>query len=47
MLVFRHANVVYLCLVCINEFCMTFSLLMLVDDARATIWKCNTTEPVS
>ena len=37
--VFRHADVVFLCLVCILWqfsllFCMTCSLLMLVEDAR-------------
>ena len=39
---FRHANVICLCLVCtvhpvavlIAAFCMTCSLLMLVEDAR-------------
>ena len=33
---FRHADVVCLCLVCIlnADFCMTCSLLMLVGDAR-------------
>ena len=37
---FRHADVVCLCLVCIlwqvlnAAFCMTFRLLMLVEDAR-------------
>ena len=32
--VFRHADVVCLCLVCILwQFCMTCSLLMLVEDA--------------
>ena len=31
---FRHADVVCLCLVCILwQFCMTCSLLMLVEDA--------------
>ena len=32
--VFRHADVVCLCLVCILwQFCMTCSLLMLIEDA--------------
>ena len=29
------------------SFCMTCSLLMLVEDARSTIWKRHTPEPVS
>ena len=29
------------------EFCITCSLLMLVEDAKATIWKRHTPEPDS
>ena len=50
--VFRHADVVCLCLVypeaVLNPvFCMTCSLLMLVKVQEATIWKRHTPELVS
>ena len=51
--VFRHADVVCLCLVCIllavlnAAFCMICCLLMLVEDEEATIWKRHTPELVS
>ena len=46
---FCHADVVCLCPVEVLKpaSCMTCSLLMLVEDAGATIWKRCTPEPVS
>ena len=44
-------QMLYVCVLCASlevlnaAFCMTCSLLMLVEDARATIWKRHTPEP--